>query len=133
MQSLVWIFFSKYSPLIYHTLLSSFIFNHTSYIIFWFLKRTTHIARYQHQFPQKNQPTIVIHFCIGKYKPITSFAFPGGASGKEPAYQCRRHKRCRFDRWVGKILWRRAWQLTPEFLPGESHGQRSLPGRLCSP
>ena len=29
--------------------------------------------------------------------------FPGGASGKEAAYQCRRP-------WVGKILWRRAWQ-----------------------
>ena len=22
---------------------------------------------------------------------------PGGASGKEPSYQCKRHKRCRFD------------------------------------
>ena len=32
---------------------------------------------------------------------------------------------------VGKILWRRAWQTTPAFLPGESHGQRSLVG--CSP
>ena len=29
---------------------------------------------------------------------------------------------------VGKIPWRRAWQLTPVFLPGESHGQRSLAG-----
>ena len=28
--------------------------------------------------------------------------------------------------WVGKIPWRRAWQSTPVFLPGESHGQRSL-------
>ena len=28
--------------------------------------------------------------------------------------------------WVGKIPWRRAWQPTPVFLPGESHGQRSL-------
>ena len=28
----------------------------------------------------------------------------------------------------GKILWRRAWQPTPVFLPGESHGQRSLMG-----
>ena len=27
--------------------------------------------------------------------------------------------------WVGKIPWRRAWQPTPVFLPGESHGQRS--------
>ena len=49
-----------------------------------------------------------------------------GASGKEPACQCRRHKRCRFDPWVRKISWRRAWQSTPVFLPGETYGQRSL-------
>ena len=30
----------------------------------------------------------------------------------------------RFDPWVGKIPWRRKWQPTPVFLPGESHGQR---------
>ena len=29
---------------------------------------------------------------------------------------------------VGKIPWRRAWQPTPVFLLGESHGQRSLAG-----
>ena len=28
----------------------------------------------------------------------------------------------------GKTPWRRAWQSTPVFLPGESHGQRSLAG-----
>ena len=28
----------------------------------------------------------------------------------------------------GKIPWRRAWQPTSAFLPGESHGQRSLAG-----
>ena len=32
------------------------------------------------------------------------------------------------DPWVGKIPWRRAWQPTAVFLPGESHGQRSLVG-----
>ena len=31
-----------------------------------------------------------------------------------------------FKPWVRKIPWRRAWQPTPVFLPGESHGQRSL-------
>ena len=31
-----------------------------------------------------------------------------------------------FDLWVRKIPWRRAWQLTPIFLRGESQGQRSL-------
>jgi len=30
--------------------------------------------------------------------------------------------------WVGKIPCKRAWQSTPVFLPGESHGQRSLAG-----
>ena len=50
----------------------------------------------------------------------------GGASGKEPACQWRRCKRHRFNRWVQKSPWRRAWQPTPVFLPGESHGQRSL-------
>ena len=33
-----------------------------------------------------------------------------------------------FDPWVGKIPWGRKWQPTPVFLPGESHGQRSLVG-----
>ena len=52
----------------------------------------------------------------------------GGASGKGHSCQCRRYKRCKFDPWVGKIPWSRAWQPTPVFLPGESHGQRSLLG-----
>ena len=33
-----------------------------------------------------------------------------------------------FDPWVGKSPWRREWQPTPVFLPGEFHGQRSLVG-----
>ena len=41
------------------------------------------------------------------------------------ACHCRRH---RFDPWVRKIPWRRKWQPTPVFLPGKSHGQRSLVG-----
>ena len=35
------------------------------------------------------------------------WGFPGGAYSKEPTCQCRKHKRCRFDPWVGKIPWRR--------------------------
>ena len=54
--------------------------------------------------------------------------FPGGSSSKEPSCQCQR---CRLDPWVMKIPWRRIWQPTPLFLPGESHRQRSLAG--CSP
>ena len=36
--------------------------------------------------------------------------------------------RLRFQPWVGKIPWRRKWQTTAIFLPGEFHGQRSLVG-----
>ena len=40
---------------------------------------------------------------------FTASAFPnGGTRGKESACKCRRHKRCRFDPWVGKSPWR-AW------------------------
>ena len=33
-----------------------------------------------------------------------------------------------FNPWVRKIPWRRAWQFTSVFLPGDFHGQRSLVG-----
>ena len=52
--------------------------------------------------------------------------FPGGASGKGPACQCRKHKRCGFDPWVGKIPWRRAWQPTPVLMPRESQDRGAL-------
>ena len=57
---------------------------------------------------------------------IISTGVPGGSSGKESACQYRRCRRHGFDPWVGKVLWRRKWQPTPVFLPGKSHGQRSL-------
>ena len=61
-------------------------------------------------------------------KPLINWLknFLGGTSGKNPACQCRRHKRHGFNLWVRKIPWRRAWQPIPVFLPGESHEQRSL-------
>ena len=45
---------------------------------------------------------------------------------KNPPANARDVKRCRFDPLVGNIPWRRAWQPILVFLPGESHGQRSL-------
>ena len=44
---------------------------------------------------------------------------------KESTCQCRR---LRFIPWVGTIPWKRKWQPTPLFLPGQSYGQRSLVG-----
>ena len=50
---------------------------------------------------------------------------PWWLSGEESVCECRRH---RFDPWVRKIPQRRKWQLTPVFLPGKCHGQRSWVG-----
>ena len=61
-------------------------------------------------------------------QPPFYMGFPGGASGKESTCQCRRCKRLRFDSWIGQIPWKRKWQSTSVFLPGEFHGQRSLAG-----
>ena len=45
---------------------------------------------------------------------------------KNPPAIADRPNRCGFNPWVGKILWKRAWQPTPVFLSRKSHGQRSL-------
>ena len=54
--------------------------------------------------------------------------FPGGASGKEAACQCRRPKRLGFDPWVGKSPLSRKRQCTPAFLPRKFHAQGNLAG-----
>ena len=51
--------------------------------------------------------------------------FPGASDGKSICLQCGRP---RFDPWVRKIPWRRKWQPTPVFLPGEFHGWRNPVG-----
>ena len=58
---------------------------------------------------------------------LDSEGFPEGSDGKE-CLQCRR---LGFDPWVGKTPWRRAWQPTPVFFPGESPWIEE-PGRLLS-
>ena len=49
----------------------------------------------------------------------------GGSDGKESAHYAGRQG---FDPWVAEIPWRREWQPTPVFLPGEFRGQRNLEG-----
>ena len=56
---------------------------------------------------------------------IANYSFPS----TQVAHWLRIHlpsRRCRLDPWVRKIPWRRKWQPFPVFLPGKSHGQRSL-------
>ena len=52
----------------------------------------------------------------------------GGASGKDPACQCRRPKRQWIQSLGGEDPQRRKWQPTPVLLPGKSHGEKSLAG-----
>ena len=68
----------------------------------------------------KNYRRISVCF-QGKPFNITVIQVYAPTSNEEEA--CRR---LRFDPWLGKIPWRRKWQPTPIFLPGKSHGQRSL-------
>jgi len=56
---------------------------------------------------------------------VVTVGFPGGSDGKASACNAGDLE---FDPWVGKIPWRRKWQPTPVFLPGKSHGQRTLVG-----
>ena len=74
----------------------------------------------------KKNPQYEIGACIFSETTNGGGGYLLDTGGNEPPCQCWRHKRCRFHPWVGKIPWRRAWQLTPVSLPGESHGQRSL-------
>ena len=55
-------------------------------------------------FSIKIFPRLFADFCV------IGWGFPGGNNGKELTCQCRRCKRHRFDPWVRKIPWRRAWQ-----------------------
>ena len=55
-------------------------------------------------------------FCM-RLKLLCSGGFPDGSVVTESTCQCRRR---RFSPWVGKIPWRRKWQFTPVFLPGDS-------------
>ena len=100
----------------------------------------TYITTYQyiHLYVHVGRPISCIYRSIYQYVCIyiqhiyrytyAYMDFQGGASGKEPARQCKRSKRCGINPWAGKIPWRWKWQPTPAFLPGESHGQRSLMG-----
>ena len=46
--------------------------------------------------------------------------------------QCRRHRRCGINPWVGKIPWRKEWQPTPVLLPEKCHVQRRLASYIQS-
>ena len=68
------------------------------------------------------------NLCLNEIINDTFLCFNWRKVDLEPSCQCRRHNGHGWNPWVRKIPWRRAWQPNPVFLPGESHGQRSLAG-----
>ena len=109
------------------------LFSNKLYSLFYFLSYENMITHLQETWKIQNKVTYssiiqdnyflsTLRFLVGvllsnsqklveyteKQKDIVGFS--GGPSGKEPACQYRRCKRCRFNPWVGKIPWRRAWQ-----------------------
>ena len=56
--------------------------------------------------------------------PPPKLSFPGGSDGKEPA--CHVGDLPGFSSWLGKIPWKREWQPTPIFLPGDFSARRIL-------
>ena len=57
---------------------------------------------------------------------IEKYGFPWWFSSKDST--CSEGDAGGFDPWVRNIPWRKEWQPTPVFLPGEFHGQRNLAG-----
>src|SRR5574340_433307 len=67
------------------------------------------------------------YFTNGNYSDCYhNSGLPWWLSGKNKKYICLQCRSGRFNLWVKKIPWKRKWQPTPVFLPGKSHGQRSL-------
>ena len=72
---------------------------------------------------------IICLICTNKWNYKKYWGFPGSSDCRESACnagdpgsgQCRIDPG--FNPWIGKIPWRREWQPTPVFLPGEFHGQ----------
>ena len=63
-------------------------------------------------------------YCFSRYE--GTFQVAQGV--KNPPAMQETQRRHGFNAWIRKIPWRRAQRPTPVFLPGESHGQRSLAG-----
>ena len=82
--------------------------------------------------PTISSSVVPFSSCLQSFPASGSFLksqfFASGGSVLKFHLQYRTCRRLGFDPWVRKISWRRKWQPTPVFLPGKSHGRRSLVG-----
>ena len=87
--------------------LVSFVFFYNIYFILELINNVVLVSGIQ-------QNDLVTHIQV-------SGGFPDSSGSKESAYNAGKPG---FNPWVRKIPWRREWQPTPIFLPGEFHGQK---------
>ena len=100
---------------------------------YWFMKLSyqiyTFVCIYTHTYAYQN--ICILYFYIYQseylYSVCVYVSFPGGTCGEEPTWQCRRQE-TQVHSLSGEEPLEEARQLTPLFLPGESHRQRSLAG-----
>ena len=83
------------------------------------LMRVLSLHHFQTDFPKIRDKMLTLALDISQI-----LGFHGDSDGKKKIYLW--YRKPRFNPWVGKISWKRAWQPIPVFLPGEFHGQRSL-------
>ena len=92
-------------------------------------KSRTRLSDFHFTFTRGQSLTVIDALLLLIRMMISSInGFPGGSDRWRIRLQCGRPG---FDPWVGKSPWRRAWQPTPVFLPGESPWTDG-PGRLQS-
>ena len=90
--------------------------------LFWdpasfLIRKHTSLIPFSQGTGKENEDRIVLGDVYGPSLPYASLV------AQTICLQCGRP---RFKPWVGKMSWRRKWQPTPVFLPGKSHGWRSL-------
>ena len=104
-----------------------YVFIRISYMIIFTCQNseTVRICRFHQLAEVFRRYSNVCHLLLCTKKKKKKKAFPGSSDGKESTCSAGDPG---FDSWVRKIPWRRDWQPTPVFLPGESLGQSSLTG-----
>ena len=103
-------------------ILFKFLLEHFFCLLFRFLLK---IKRQIHNSPSDMGFFGNQNMALAQGRPnMSSKGFPGGSLCKESFRQCRRHKRCGFNSWVGKIPWRKKWSPSPVSLHRRSHGSR---------
>ena len=101
-----------------------------SLLVIHFKHRTMYLSKLpKHPFPSPFPPATIS--AADFLSDVPELGFPGGARGKKHTCLCRRHRRCGFDPWVGKILWSRKRLPAPVFLLKNPTDRETWRATIC--